>query len=142
MKKHVRYLQDILMPVNSNQLIRRSLILPNAALKRKIIMSINVTTLFLILGCMQISAKSVSQTISYKSNAASIANVFSVVEAQTGYYVVYNAKIIKSVAPVTISANNMPLSEFLNRILKPLSLNIRLAKKLSLLLSRLTIAIQ
>lgn len=85
-------------------------------------MSINITTLFLILGCMQISAKSVSQTISYKSNAASITNVFSVVEAQTGYYVVYNAKIIKSVAPVTISANNMPLSEFLNRVLKPLSL--------------------
>jgi len=92
-------------------------------------MSINVTTLFLILGCMQISAKSVSQTISYKSNAASIANVFSVVEAQTGYYVVYNAKIIKSVAPVTISANNMPLSEFLNRILKPLSLKYTISEK-------------
>ncbi len=92
-------------------------------------MNINITTLLLLFGCLQLAAKSWSQTINYKGENEPLTNVFAAIEGQTGYYIIYNTKITNSTAPVTISAKNMPLTDFLDKILKPLSLKYKINEK-------------
>lgn len=92
-------------------------------------MRINITTILLLIGCMQISATSRSQTISLKANAQSLTSIFSAIEKQTGYYVIYNSQAVRSTKPVTITATNMPLQKFLDEVLAARSLNYTIDEK-------------
>ena len=129
MKKTVRCAQDVRMPVRNSQLTGLSTILINTTFRRKVIMSINITSLLLFFGCMQLSARSLSQTVDFKGDAKSLTEVFAAIEEQTGYLVIYNSKIIKTATPITIKAKDMPLNEFLNRILKPQALKYTINEK-------------
>lgn len=89
---------------------------------KSVTMKINVSALLLLV-CMQLSATSLSQTINVRVDNQSLTKVFEMIEAQTGYYVVYNTKIASTAKPVTISATDMPLVQFLDRVLKSQSLD-------------------
>lgn len=99
------------------------------SMTKQIFMRINLIASLLLIGCMQISAKSLSQTISLKTNAKPLTDVLSSIEEQTGYYVMYNSKAVRSANPVTISASNMPLPTFLDKILLPQSLDYKIDEK-------------
>ncbi|NGM62628.1 TonB-dependent receptor [Sphingobacterium sp. SGG-5] len=92
-------------------------------------MRINIVAILLFVGCMQISGKSRSQTVSMKAKAQSLSSVFSTIEKQTGYYVMYSSRTIQSAVPVSITATNMPLKEFLEKVLTPQSLNYTIDEK-------------
>ncbi len=81
-----------------------------------------ITTLFIVLGCVHLSAASLSQTITLTAKRQPIEQVFSQIEKQTGYWVIYNDRLVRAAAPVTIEAADMPLTTFLERVLTPLSL--------------------
>lgn len=85
-------------------------------------MHINVTTLLLLLSCMHLSATSRSQTVSLDAKQQSLAQVFKEIESQTGYYIMYNARVLRSASPVTFKATDMPLTDFLDAILEQQSL--------------------
>src|SRR5690606_38819109 len=97
---------------------RKSKNQPCKALKKQVIMNINITSLLLLLGCMQLSATTLSQTINLKAEAQPLTKVFATIEKQTGYFVVYNSLLQQSADLITIEATNMPLDEFLNTILE------------------------
>ncbi|HMR18098.1 MAG TPA: TonB-dependent receptor [Sphingobacterium sp.] len=82
-----------------------------------------ITTLLLIIGCVHLSAKSLSQTVTLRISDKPLIDVFETIELQTGYQVAYNERFTKSARPVSIVANNMPLEEFLETILSPRALS-------------------
>lgn len=87
--------------------------------KNRLLLIMKVTTALLLLGCMQISAASLSQTVSLKVREQPLILVFESVEAQTGYRILYSDRLLSTVKPVTISAENMPLEVFLKKVLSP-----------------------
>ncbi len=68
-----------------------------------------------------------SQNITFSGNDVSLEKVFSVIKQQAGYVVMYNKQLIRDKQPVSISAKDMPLGEFLDKVLKGQSLNYRIS---------------
>lgn len=75
-----------------------------------------LSTILLLLGCLQASAAGFSQTITYSGKGVSLDKVFTVIEEQTGFLVAANAQLVRSAKPVTIEALNEPLEKFLKRL--------------------------
>lgn len=101
-----------------------------------LIMRMNLAFLLLLI-CMQLSATSLSQTVNIQSKSVPLSQVFEMIEAQTGYFVMYNSRITRSAQPVTISAQDMPLNEFLDALLKERSLDYTISEK-TILVTRAT----
>lgn len=77
-----------------------------------------LTTLFVLMGCLHISAKSIAQTITLEARSYSLKEVFKAVRQQTNYKVVYNVRFLDGAKAVSISAHQMPLQQFLKRALR------------------------
>ncbi|WP_262247818.1 SusC/RagA family TonB-linked outer membrane protein [Parapedobacter soli] len=95
-----------------------------------------ITTLLIIAGCMHLSARSLSQTVTLRVNNQPITKIFETVEKQTGYQVIYSDRFIKSVKPVTIVARQMALADFLETILTPEALTYQI-KERTILIAKL-----
>lgn len=80
------------------------------------------TTFLLLIGCMHLSAASWSQTVTLRAKDQSLKQIFESVEKQTGYWVAYNDRLISRSKPITIDAENMALTRFLEQVLTPQSL--------------------
>ncbi|QEC45149.1 TonB-linked SusC/RagA family outer membrane protein [Pseudobacter ginsenosidimutans] len=83
----------------------------------KMLRGMKITAILLLLGCLQVSASAVSQTITYSGKEASLATIISVIEKQTGYLVFASKKQIEQAKPVTIEARQMPMEVFLKKVL-------------------------
>lgn len=77
-----------------------------------------LTAIFLFLFSMALHAKSHSQTITFSGKNVSLVKVFSHIKQQTGYFVVYNEAQLSKAKNITVNANNMPLTEFLDDVFK------------------------
>jgi len=88
-----------------------------------------LTSFFLLAACLQVSAKVHSQTVSYSAREVPLEEVFPVIKAQTGYVVFCNANTLQGIKPVTITANNLALEDFLKELLKGLPLEYTIKKK-------------
>ncbi|NML23890.1 SusC/RagA family TonB-linked outer membrane protein [Pseudoflavitalea sp. G-6-1-2] len=77
-----------------------------------------LTALLMISLCLHVSAKTHSQTISFSGRDVSLDKVFTAIEKQTGYFVVWKTNLLKLSKPVTIQADNMPLNQFLKQALQ------------------------
>lgn len=88
-----------------------------------------ITSMLLLLGCLHLSAKSVSQTMTLKVKDQPLKQIFDAVLRQTSYRVFYNDHFVDPIQKVSITANDMPLEEFLNRILTPQGLSYIIKEK-------------
>lgn len=79
--------------------------------------------LFSIAGFIHVSAASYSQTVTLSGNGISLADVLRAVRQQTRYAVFVNMDYLDKTKPVTVNAQDMPLADFLDMVLKdqPLS---------------------
>lgn len=77
-----------------------------------------ITAVLLLIGCMHISATTMSQTITLHAKSEMLRDVFRAVEKQTGYGVVFSDNVISKSKPVTINATEMALTQFLDQILE------------------------
>lgn len=59
-----------------------------------------------------------SQAVTFSGREVPLQQVFTVIENQTGYVVFSNRNILENAKPVTISASNMPLTVFLQAVMK------------------------
>ena len=86
-------------------------------------MVMRLTFMLLTVFCMHVCAKSWSQSITFKGNEVSLEHVFYEVQKQTGYFVIYDAEILKISKPVTVHCVGVPLGKFMDDVLKdqPLS---------------------
>lgn len=91
------------------------------------IVKLNVA--FILLFCMHVSARGWSQVVHFTGNNVSLTKIFAIVKEQTGYVVMYNPDVISAAAPVSINATNMPLPEFLDKVLTDRALSYSLEDK-------------
>ncbi|RYG19924.1 MAG: SusC/RagA family TonB-linked outer membrane protein [Chitinophagaceae bacterium] len=75
-----------------------------------------LTTLFLLCGFLQLSASSFSQTVSLKVSNAPLLSVLTKVKEQTGYEISGSVSLLERAKKVTVSAQNEPLQQFLDRV--------------------------
>ncbi len=85
---------------------------------RKIKTAMKLTALILLVGCLHVSAGTRSQTVSISGKDLPLTKVFNLIKKQTGYTVFGKSSLLRQTDPVTISAVNMPLTDFLDAVLK------------------------
>lgn len=83
-----------------------------------IVNTMKLTAACLFALCMHVSAKSLSQTITFTGRDVPLARVFATVKKQTGYVFFYNKSIVADGATINISAINQPLEAFLKEVLR------------------------
>jgi TonB-dependent starch-binding outer membrane protein SusC len=84
----------------------------------KALRMMKLTTIFLFLACIQVSAAGYSQTVTLNEKNAKLADIFSKIKKQTGYLFWYRNDMLQKAKPVTISVKNMALQEVLPLIFK------------------------
>lgn len=72
-----------------------------------------ITAFLLLAVAVHVSAKTVSQTITFSGKEVTLKQVFNAVRAQTDFGIIYNKSWLNDARPVTIHAVNQPLAEFL-----------------------------
>ncbi|HRE51200.1 MAG TPA: SusC/RagA family TonB-linked outer membrane protein [Flavitalea sp.] len=83
-------------------------------------------TFLLTIAFMNLGAAGLTQTVSFSGKEVSLKKIFNVVKNQTGYVFFYDATALRDATPVTISARNVYLEDFLRQALRnqPLSFSI------------------
>ena len=112
--------------ISGSVLLSRKLQQPET---KKILLVMKLTAIILLVCCLQVSAKLNSQTVNLSVKAVTLEKIFTAIERQTGYTVVVNARLIRSLPPVSIEAKNEPLQEFLTKLLTSRSLDFAIESK-------------
>ncbi|MCK7553699.1 TonB-dependent receptor plug domain-containing protein [Chitinophaga sedimenti] len=88
-----------------------------------------LTIFLLTVAFMGVSAKGVSQAVTLSGKNLPLEKAFESIRSQTGYHVFCDLQLLKTAQPVNVAASNMPLSQFLELILKDQSLDYILREK-------------
>ncbi|MCK7557599.1 SusC/RagA family TonB-linked outer membrane protein [Chitinophaga sedimenti] len=87
-------------------------------------------TFLLLLGCcLQLSANSYAQQVTFTGRNVSLEKVFTEIERQTGNVVFVSKQLLKDAKPVSVAVKNMPLEGFLTMILKDQSMEYTVEKQ-------------
>ncbi len=81
-----------------------------------------LTVILLTAFCVQVSARSWSQEITFSGKNVSLEKILQEVKKQTGFLAVYNESLLTVSNPINISCTNMPLNEFMAEVLKDQSI--------------------
>lgn len=84
--------------------------------KLLLVMKLTIVLLTTVLTCA--FATGHSQSVTFSGKNVPLNKVFAAIENQTGYVVFSNRNTLENAKPVSISATNMPLTEFLQLVLK------------------------
>ncbi len=115
------------LPPKVLQTIDFSLSKINASIKRRIIMSIKLTTFLIIVAFMQVSAKGYSQKVTLNASNAPLEKVLHSLEMQTGYVFFFDTQLVKQ--NVTIHLNNATIDDALKTCFKNTPLTYKIADK-------------
>ena len=84
----------------------------------QLLLGMKLTVLLITVALLQVSARGLSQKVTYTAKNVPLEKVFPVVERQTGYSFFYNNRDIINSRPVTIDLKEAPLEKALEEILK------------------------
>lgn len=85
--------------------------------------------MLLVVPNLKTNAQSTEPLITYTGKDVQLITVFQVIKEQTRYNVFAAKNLLKKTQPITCAARNMPLSEFLNLILRNQSLSFEISNK-------------
>jgi TonB-linked SusC/RagA family outer membrane protein len=88
------------------------------ALKRKIVMRINLVIILITSAFLHVSAYSYAQKITLSKNNARLVTIIKDIQAQSEYDFVYSSRLIKNAHNVNISVNNASLKDVLDMCFK------------------------
>lgn len=95
----------------------------------KILLVMKLTAFLLTTVLLNVSAKVLSQSVTFSGKQTKLEQVFASVKEQTGYNFFYDAPLIEKAPGITISAMDMPLEEFLKKIFHDLPLKYSIQNK-------------
>ncbi len=81
-----------------------------------------ITAAVLLITALHVSAKGVSQTVSYTGKNVPLEKVFAAIKQQTGYFFIYKVPDLQDAKNVTVDLKNVPLQDALEKILQNQSL--------------------
>ncbi len=85
----------------------------NPALKRKIIMRINIVLILMATALLQVSASTYAQKITLAKSNASIVDIFKAIQAQSDYDFIYSNRLITKAGKIDIHVAEASLSDVL-----------------------------
>ncbi|MDR6569152.1 SusC/RagA family TonB-linked outer membrane protein [Chitinophaga ginsengisegetis] len=88
-----------------------------------------LTFFLLTAALLQVSARGLSQNISFNGKNVALEKVFAAVESQTDYVFLYKATALSVAKPVTINARAVDLGTFLNKVFEQQSLTYKIIDK-------------
>ncbi|MGN6417385.1 MAG: TonB-dependent receptor plug domain-containing protein, partial [Pseudobacter sp.] len=97
-----------------------------------------LTTAVLLVAMLSASVMASSQTISFSAKNVSLKTVLLAVNKQTGFTYWANKDLLRSACCITVSADNMPLEQFITTVLKGTGIKARFEEKTIVLSSRKT----
>ena len=103
----------------------------------KMLLVMKLTFLLLTAAFLNASATGFSQSITFSGKNVPLEKVFTEIKKQTGYHIIYNNNTLVGTKPVTINAQNTPLLDFLETLLKDQPLTSSIASK-TIILTRKT----
>jgi TonB-dependent starch-binding outer membrane protein SusC len=116
-----------------NALCDRSVVLSSdRQLRRrftKTLLVMKLTFILLTAAALHVSAKGTSQTVTFSGKDVPLEKVFSVIKEQTGYVVFFDYSSLEGTKPVSLTAKDVPLKEFLDQALHGQSLGYSIKKK-------------
>lgn len=81
-----------------------------------------LTAILMLAAALHVSAAGFSQTITLSRKNAPLGRIFTEIQKQSGYSLLYDMKLIRSAAPITIDVQNATVEEVLDKCLKGHSL--------------------
>lgn len=87
---------------------------------KSVLIRMKLITIFLLAGCLQISAAGFSQNINITQKRTSLESVFKAIEKQTNYTFFYKVELINRFNKVSIELKNATITEVLDQTLKNL----------------------
>ncbi|HVW61023.1 MAG TPA: carboxypeptidase-like regulatory domain-containing protein, partial [Puia sp.] len=94
------------------------------------------TAFMLLVFCLHVSGRGLSQTVTISGRNIPLSKVFTVIKKQTGYTVFGNASLLQQTSPVSISVSGMPLTQFLDSILRHEAITYRILDRTIILYKR------
>ncbi|MCX6300537.1 MAG: TonB-dependent receptor [Bacteroidetes bacterium] len=88
-----------------------------------------LSTIFILVSCLNVSAKVFSQKITLEVKKKPIEQVFKLIEKQSGYSFIYAQEQIKGVLPIELSIENAELTTVLSLIFKGIDLDYTISDK-------------
>lgn len=88
-----------------------------------------LTAVVMLICCLHVSVRAVSQTITYSGKNVKLQQVFTAIEQQTGYTVAGDYGLLQKAPALNIEARNEPLQSFLDRILKKTNIGYTIIRK-------------
>jgi TonB-linked SusC/RagA family outer membrane protein len=82
----------------------------------KTLLVMKLTVFLLTAAFLNVSAKGVSQNVTFSGQDVPLEKVFAVVKQQTGYLFLYSENTLNHSQPVTLAVTNMPLLQFLEHL--------------------------
>jgi TonB-linked SusC/RagA family outer membrane protein len=84
----------------------------------KTMLVMKLTSFLILAACLQLSAKGLSQTVTFSGKNVPLEKVFDAVKQQTGYLFFYKVEMMADAKPVTVKAEGVELETFLTALLK------------------------
>ncbi len=103
---------------------------------KKLLTAMKMTAFIMLVLCLHVSARTNSQTVTIAGKDLPLSRVFSAIKKQTGYAVFGNASLLRQTRNVSISVSNMPLTIFLDSILKHQPITYRILDRTIILYSK------
>jgi len=94
-----------------------------------LIRGMKLTGVLLFLACIQLHAKSYAQRVSLKVDHASLKDVLTSIQKQSGYDILYGSDILERAKPVTLDVKEAPLRTVLDQTLVAQGLTYRIQNK-------------
>jgi TonB-dependent starch-binding outer membrane protein SusC len=77
-----------------------------------------MTTMIMLIATLSVSAKGVSQNVTFSGRDVSLEKVFDEIKKQTGLKILYTEDVFTTAKPITVDAVNLPVERFLQLALK------------------------
>jgi TonB-linked SusC/RagA family outer membrane protein len=90
--------------------------MPDLRLPHNLLLIMRLTTFILILSLSQVSAAGFAQKLTYSKKGASLSEIFSQIEKQTGYHVFYPDEVIKVTGKINVDYKNTNLTVVMDHL--------------------------
>lgn len=97
---------------------------------KKLLLIMKLTTSLLLFAVMQVSANGFSQVISISKKNVALGKIFSEIQQQSGFSLLYNSRLIKTAKNIDINVRNVSVEEALSQCLKGLPLTYVISEKI------------
>ena len=88
----------------------------------KMLLIMKFSVIFLLVACMQVTAKGYSQQVDLSFTSTPVTKIFKAIKKQTGYDFLFTDEMLRDAGSVSISLKKAPLQAALDECLKGLPL--------------------